>query len=164
MLVYGVKSKSKTDDVSLGRPSVCLSESRRVGWEVDGAIVLRFARSREKGLLALVADDAHRSSVLLGKAIVRSSSSAFASIVVGVPRGTYGLQLRDSLRTSLLVVPGALLRSLGSLSGGISKLSEGGPSIGDHGISVGGESGRSRHRRRQGGLTLPPPILEGFLG
>lgn len=104
-------------------PLVSFSEG--VGWGLDGTIVLRFARSREKGLLALIADDAHRSSVLLGKAMCQILLLGDASIILRVPRDTYGLQLRDSLRTSLLVIPGALLGCLGSLSGGISKLSEG---------------------------------------
>jgi hypothetical protein len=58
---------------------------------------------------------------------------------------TYSLQLRDGLRTGLLVVPGALLRCLGSLQGGVSN---GGSSD----LQSWGASGKgSRRLDRQGG-------------
>jgi hypothetical protein len=65
VLVYGVKGKSRKETVLVWAVRPLLPFSEGVGWGVDGAIVLRFARSREKGLLALIADDAHGSSVLL---------------------------------------------------------------------------------------------------
>ncbi len=73
---------------------------------------------------------------------------------------TYSLQLRDGLRTGLLVVPGALLRCLGSLQGGVSN---GGSSDLQSWGPPGRGAGDSTDRvDRNSGHTLPPPIVQDF--
>ncbi len=87
---------------------------------------------------------------------------------------TYSLQLGDGLRPGLLVVPGTLLRCLGSLSSAVSKPSDGLPRSAiwafrlperrELGGDREGRTGKGIARGTTGGHTLPPPIVMRLLG